>query len=207
MNQDFLEGPHLGVKRTVLLVVLITFQGRFDHGQHQFRLARHHFGQLLGGGDCVPDMPAEILKQLGKAFKGFGNGHNRSVAYLRNGGGVHLFAVTIEPEFAVIRQHQIVQTGFIACQLHGGVNPGERDADVFGFDIADGNIAAGEDIIRRAAGNSGRLVCHQHARVQGFQQGLQIAAIAVFSCDSCGVACGNACDVGLNHVSFSVSAN
>ena len=68
------------------------------------------------------------------------------------------FAFAVELEIEVVGDDEVVEGAAVAVELLLQGFVAQVEVDVFGFDVADGQVVAGDDVIGRTAGNALGLV-------------------------------------------------
>jgi hypothetical protein len=155
-------------------------------------VSRHLSGERVGVCDGRGGVREEILKQgvqfvcaIRRAAQSLGAG-----VPLSESGDLTPRAVYIPAELQVIGQDEVRQVITVALELVGHFGGVERHADVFGFDVADGDalpacVCASDGEVGRAAGDTLRLVDRDDTLLQRFQQRLEGGAMRAFGRIAC----------------------
>ena len=179
VDEDFTESPHLVFQRAVFVVGFVAVEGFFNDFGEEAGFAGHHLGQFARAADGLPDMRAEIADQVFESRKMLRQGFDAAFGDFSDGDFHHKLPVAVQVKIEVIGKDDVIERSLVAVELFfvAGLLRAFQVfiAQVFGFDEADGNVFAGEDIIGRAAALPFGFVGGAHARHQAFNQLLQIA--------------------------------
>ena len=117
--------------------------------------ARHSLGQIFGGVDGLRLMRQKISQQLFNRFEAaFLRFEFPAGLGARQARFLPQIAIHVPAKFKIIGEDEIIQGAAIAFQLLAALCFSQRFPHVFGFDIADAQLIAGDDVIGRAAGNA-----------------------------------------------------
>ena len=181
----------LTVQRTVGRLLR---QRPLNQPTQQPRPRRQPQRQFAGRGDERGGGGEKVGEQFGNRFDGGGSpfqrvnhpGATRHPSLRRRGMETLCqsrrqpsFPAHIPAKFQIVGQQQIGEAGPITLQLLAGFHRIEIGPNILGLDVAQRQLAARNDVIRRTAGDPLRLVGGGHRGVQRLDQRLQSRAMGV----------------------------
>ena len=129
-------------------------------------------------------MGTEVFDEAGEGDEVFLYGAYASVVDFGYGDFGGEFSVVIEVKAEVVGEHEVAEGGFVAVELFfvaGFLLAVEIFvSNVFGFDEADGDLFAGDDIVGGATGLAFGFVGGTDFGDEGFDELLEVAAEGVF---------------------------
>ena len=166
-------------------MLFVAFEGSLDHIGKQPGFASHHFGELFGAFDRLPEMRGELFDEEFESRVIVRKGKDFALIDGADTDRRGEFPISEIDEFEVIGKDQIVQRAFVSVELL--LVPvlfqamQIRVSDVFGLNVADGDfLFVCQNVIRGTASLALGFVGGADAGSEGFEEILEIAPKGVF---------------------------
>ena len=187
VQQVFVETLQVVFQLAGFVAFGVLFEGFGYHVSHHAGFGGHHAGEGGGGIDGLAGIASEVFYQAGKFGKLLGMGLDLPHQGIGKADVGDEFAFAVELEIEVVGDDEVVEGAAVAVELLLQGFVAQVEVDVFGFDVADGQVVAGDDVVGRAAGDALGFVGNLALRHQLGKQFLQGGAVAVFGGIACGV--------------------
>ncbi len=128
----------------------------------------------------------ELLKEAGDSLNAiFGPLDLPVPGHGGESGGLTAFAFHVPEEPQVVGEDQIIERSAVAPHLLGPLSDVQARAHVFGLDVADWRVSAGDDVIGCAAFHAPGLIDRQYPIARCLKQVLQSRAVGMLGRRTC----------------------